>query len=117
MTAGGCCNQLQTVSDAKLTAESVADGNKRLESVIKTQKSAKSASRGVDTIPFPGEGAIRQPYGLSHRVAPQKNKNGPGLLRQEDAQVAWSRIIYSDASSIDLDGMMGLDSHGNAGLR
>jgi type IV secretory pathway VirB10-like protein len=32
-------------------------------------------------------------------------------------QVTWSRIIYPDASSVDLDGMMGLDSHGNAGLR
>jgi type IV secretion system protein VirB10 len=31
--------------------------------------------------------------------------------------VVWSRIIFPDASSIDLDGMMGLDSHGNAGLR
>ena len=36
---------------------------------------------------------------------------------QDGAQVAWSRIIFPDASSIDLDGMMGLDSHGNAGLR
>jgi len=36
---------------------------------------------------------------------------------QEGVQVAWSRIIYPDASSVDLDGMLGLDSHGNAGLR
>jgi len=36
---------------------------------------------------------------------------------QDGVQVAWSRIIFPDASSIDLDGMMGLDSHGNAGLR
>ena len=36
---------------------------------------------------------------------------------QDGVQVAWSRIIYLDASSIDLDGMLGLDSHGNAGLR
>ena len=36
---------------------------------------------------------------------------------QSGVQVAWSRIIYPDASSIDLDGMIGLDSHGNAGLR
>lgn len=36
---------------------------------------------------------------------------------QDGVQVAWSRIIYPDASSIDLDGMMGLDSHGNSGLR
>ena len=36
---------------------------------------------------------------------------------QNGVQVSWSRIIYPDASSIDLDGMMGLDSHGNAGLR
>lgn len=36
---------------------------------------------------------------------------------QDGVQVAWSRIIYPDASSIDLDGMLGLDSHGNAGLR
>jgi type IV secretion system protein VirB10 len=36
---------------------------------------------------------------------------------QDGVQVAWSRIIFPDASSIDLDGMLGLDSHGNAGLR
>jgi type IV secretion system protein VirB10 len=36
---------------------------------------------------------------------------------QDGVQVVWSRIIYPDASSIDLDGMLGLDSHGNAGLR
>ncbi len=36
---------------------------------------------------------------------------------QDGVQVAWSRIIFPDASSIDLDGMVGLDSQGNAGLR
>jgi type IV secretion system protein VirB10 len=36
---------------------------------------------------------------------------------QDGVQVAWSRIIFPDASSIDLDGMLGLDSHGAAGLR
>jgi len=36
---------------------------------------------------------------------------------QDGVQVAWSRVIYPDASSVDLDGMEGLDSHGNAGLR
>jgi type IV secretion system protein VirB10 len=36
---------------------------------------------------------------------------------QDGVQVAWSRIIFPDASSIDLDGMLGLDAHGNAGLR
>jgi type IV secretion system protein VirB10 len=36
---------------------------------------------------------------------------------QAGVQVVWSRIIYPDASSVDLDGMMGLDSHGNSGLR
>src|SRR5260370_14337360 len=36
---------------------------------------------------------------------------------QTDVEVAWSRIIYPDASSVDLDGMAGLDAHGNAGLR
>ena len=36
---------------------------------------------------------------------------------QDGVQVAWSRIIFPDASSIDLNGMVGLDSHGNAGLR
>ena len=36
---------------------------------------------------------------------------------QDGVQVVWSRIVYPDASSIDLDGMLGLDSHGNAGLR
>lgn len=37
--------------------------------------------------------------------------------RQDGVQVVWSRIIYPDASSVDLDGMAGLDAHGNAGLR
>jgi len=36
---------------------------------------------------------------------------------QDGVQVAWSRIIYPDASSVDLDGMAGQDAHGNAGLR
>jgi type IV secretion system protein VirB10 len=36
---------------------------------------------------------------------------------QDGVQVAWSRIIYPDASSVDLDGMAGLDANGNAGLR
>ena len=36
---------------------------------------------------------------------------------QDGVQVAWSRVIYPDASSIDLDGMLGADSQGNAGLR
>jgi type IV secretion system protein TrbI len=36
---------------------------------------------------------------------------------QDGVQVAWNRIIFPDASSIDLDGMLGLDSHGDAGLR
>ncbi|HUE03168.1 MAG TPA: TrbI/VirB10 family protein [Bryobacteraceae bacterium] len=36
---------------------------------------------------------------------------------QDGVQVTWGRIIFPDASSVDLDGMMGLDSHGNAGLR
>lgn len=36
---------------------------------------------------------------------------------QNGVQVAWSRIIFPDASTIDLNGMNGLDAHGNAGLR
>jgi type IV secretory pathway VirB10-like protein len=36
---------------------------------------------------------------------------------QDGVQVAWGRVIFPDASSIDLNGMVGLDSHGNAGLR
>lgn len=36
---------------------------------------------------------------------------------QDGVEVVWSRIVYPDASSVDLDGMVGLDSHGNAGLR
>jgi type IV secretory pathway VirB10-like protein len=35
---------------------------------------------------------------------------------QEAVEVAWNRIIYPDASSVDLDGMLGLDREGNAGL-
>lgn len=51
---------------------------------------------------------------------------GSRLIGQYDAQVAygqdgvqvvWNRIIFPDASSIDLSGMVGLDSHGNSGLR
>jgi type IV secretory pathway VirB10-like protein len=36
---------------------------------------------------------------------------------QNGVQVIWNRMIYPDGSSLDLEGMMGLDSHGNAGLR
>lgn len=36
---------------------------------------------------------------------------------QDGVQVVWNRIIFPDASSIDLAGMVGLDSHGNSGLR
>ena len=36
---------------------------------------------------------------------------------QDGVQVGWNRLIFPDASSVDLDGMVGLDSHGNAGLR
>jgi type IV secretory pathway VirB10-like protein len=36
---------------------------------------------------------------------------------QDGVQVAWSRVIFPDASSIDLNGMIGLDANGNAGLR
>jgi type IV secretion system protein TrbI len=36
---------------------------------------------------------------------------------QDGVQVVWNRIIFPDASSVDLAGMEGLDSHGNAGLR
>jgi len=35
---------------------------------------------------------------------------------QDAVQVAWNRIIYPDASSVDLDGMVGLDAQGSAGL-
>ena len=35
---------------------------------------------------------------------------------QEGVQVTWSRVIFPDTSAIDLNGMVGLDSHGNAGL-
>lgn len=36
---------------------------------------------------------------------------------QDGVQVIWNRIVFPDASSIDLNGIAGLDSHGNAGLR
>ena len=36
---------------------------------------------------------------------------------QDGVEVVWERIIYPDASSVDINGMVGLDSHGNAGLR
>jgi type IV secretion system protein VirB10 len=36
---------------------------------------------------------------------------------QNSLQVVWRRIIYPDASSIDLGGMVGQDAHGAAGFR
>ena len=36
---------------------------------------------------------------------------------QDGVQVAWDRVIFLDASSVDINGMVGLDSHGNSGLR
>lgn len=36
---------------------------------------------------------------------------------QNGIQVAWNRIIFPDASAIDLSGMNGLDAQGNSGLR
>lgn len=36
---------------------------------------------------------------------------------QDGVQVTWDRIVFPDASSVDINGMVGLDSHGNAGLR
>jgi hypothetical protein len=45
LAAGGCRNRLQTVSDAKLTDESVADVSKQWQSVSKRKKSADSGPR------------------------------------------------------------------------
>lgn len=36
---------------------------------------------------------------------------------QDGVQVVWDRVMFPDASSIDINGMVGLDAHGNAGLR
>lgn len=36
---------------------------------------------------------------------------------QDSVQVAWHRVIFPDGSSVDLNGMEGLDAQGNAGLR
>ena len=36
---------------------------------------------------------------------------------QNGVQIVWNRIIFPDASSIDLDGMVGQDASGAAGLR
>ncbi len=36
---------------------------------------------------------------------------------QSGVQIVWNRIIFPDASSIDLDGMVGQDASGAAGLR
>jgi type IV secretion system protein TrbI len=35
---------------------------------------------------------------------------------QSGVEVVWNRIIFPDASSLDLNGMEGLDNQGNAGL-
>jgi type IV secretion system protein VirB10 len=36
---------------------------------------------------------------------------------QNGVEVIWDRMIFPDASSIDINGMVGLDAHGNSGLR
>ena len=36
---------------------------------------------------------------------------------QDGVQVVWDRIIFPDSSSVDINGMVGLDAHGNSGLR
>jgi type IV secretion system protein TrbI len=36
---------------------------------------------------------------------------------QDGVQVVWDRVMFPDASSVDINGMVGLDSHGKAGLR
>jgi type IV secretion system protein VirB10 len=36
---------------------------------------------------------------------------------EDGVQLSWSRIIYPDDSLVDLDGMMGLDSHADCGTR
>jgi type IV secretory pathway VirB10-like protein len=36
---------------------------------------------------------------------------------QDGVQVVWDRVMFPDASPVDINGMVGLDSHGNAGLR
>jgi type IV secretion system protein VirB10 len=36
---------------------------------------------------------------------------------QDGVQVTWDRVIYPDGSSLDLSGMVGLDSHGFSGFR
>jgi len=36
---------------------------------------------------------------------------------QDGVQVIWDRVIFPDASSVDINGMVGQDAHGNAGLR
>jgi type IV secretory pathway VirB10-like protein len=48
---------------------------------------------------------------------------GPGLIDsrvgygQDGIQVVWSRLIFPDGSSINLEGMAGQDASGHAGLR
>ncbi|MBV9268859.1 MAG: hypothetical protein JO061_22005 [Acidobacteriaceae bacterium] len=36
---------------------------------------------------------------------------------QDGVQVIWDRIIFPNASSVNINGMVGLDAHGNSGLR
>jgi type IV secretion system protein TrbI len=57
-----------------------------------------------------------------HRLIPQGARlvgtYDPHIAYGQDGiQVAWHRIIYPDASSINLDGMIGEDAQGNAGMR
>ena len=70
LAACGCCNRLQTVSDAKLTAESVADGNKRWQSVSKRKNLPIPCPEELAPFPF----QMREQFGSPMDQHPQSRR-------------------------------------------
>ena len=77
--AGDCCNLFQTVADASLTAEIVADGSQTVAIGCKTRKFANSVSRCLCAIPFIDEGAISA-IPMESNPPPRRRKSRSDLV-------------------------------------
>lgn len=65
---------------------------------------------------------VRDTASGKHLLIPQGSRligtyNDKTTFGQGGVEVIWTRIIFPDASSLDLDGMIGQDERGQAGLR
>jgi hypothetical protein len=81
LAAGGCCNQLQTVSDAELTAESVADGNKRWQAVSKCKNLPIQCPEESVPFPFQMREQFGSPMDLHLQTRRRKTRTDLALLR------------------------------------